>query len=146
MLPSERALRRAIIDHLCADAALVPLLGLPARVHTRPPPDPVYPYLSVGCCEGEARPGEQVLTLTVVSEYCDLEESRAAARLVRASLERAGIPGLRIAFVDSFRGADWRLSLAVLRLRATNASGPARNDCRLPVPRSAPARAPATAC
>ncbi len=113
------ALLRAIIDHLYTDEALSPLLGFPARVHTDPPGARVYPYLTIRSGDDETRADEQVVTLTVVCDSTDLDPANAAARLVRTSLEKAGIPGLRIAFVDCFHAADWRLTLAVLRLRVS---------------------------
>jgi hypothetical protein len=130
-LDPERALTGAIFAYLRADHGLATVLGDPPRVYDAPPPDPIYPYLTLS--RGQAKPWggvegegvEHALTLTALSEFDGLEEARQIGALVRASLDEAALTladhrlvNLRVSFVDVFRAADWLSSFAVLRLRA----------------------------
>ncbi len=128
-LDPERALTGAIFAHLCADPNLLDALG--ERIYDEPPPDPIYPFLTIGRSQAKLWGGvegeglEHVLTLTVVSRFGGAEEARAISALVRASLDDRPLTldgqtlvSLRITFTDVFRAADWRSTYGVLRLRA----------------------------
>ena len=126
----ERALQRALIDTLRADAGLKALLGDPARIWDEPPKPAPYPHLLIG--RSESRPvaadggaTEHVITLTCRSDYGGAEEAKAVTAAVRAALhdqapalEGHRVVTLRVTYVDVFRASDWLRTLGVVRLRA----------------------------
>lgn len=126
----ETALAGAVLTRLRADPALKAILGGRAEVHLDPPAEPVYPMVTIGRCESRpvAADGdalETALTLTAVSRFGGAEEARAAAAAVRAALHEADLPvpgrrlvNLRVVYLDVFRGADWRSTYGVVRVRA----------------------------
>ena len=130
-LDPERALIGAIYAHLRADPTLNALLGTPPRIYDEPPPDPVYPFLTLGRSQAKQWGGvlgegiEHALTLTAVSRFGGAEEARALVALVRTSLDDVDLTledqhlvSLRVSFSDVFRAADWRSIYGVMRLRA----------------------------
>lgn len=130
-LDPERALQKAVLAHLRADAALQPLLGDPPRVHDEPPADPVYPFVTLSRAESRPWGGlggegvEHAITLTCVSRFGGTEEAKAVVAALRVSLHGADLGlddnrlvNLRATFADVFRAADWRSTYGVLRLRA----------------------------
>lgn len=135
-LDPERALQGAVYARLRSQAALIPLLGSPPRVHDAAPPDPVYPFVAFGRCEsrpwggsgdgGGVREGAEIaLTLTCVSRFGGTEEAKAMAGLLRAALHDAALTldghrlvSLRVTYTDCFRAADRWVTLGVVRLRA----------------------------
>ncbi|MDO1558116.1 DUF3168 domain-containing protein [Brevundimonas sp. 2R-24] len=130
MIDPERALQRGLIDHLRGDAALKALLGDPARIWDQPPEKPLYPYLVLGRLEARSLEGlagglEQALTLTCVSRFGGAEEAKAVTAAVRARLHDADLTleahrlvSAAVTYSDVFRGADWRSTYGVVRLRA----------------------------
>jgi len=132
-LDPERALQAALYAALRGASELVPLLGDPPRVYDEPPPDPIYPFVTLGRAESKPFGGssdggegaEHVLTLTCVSRFGGAEEAKALAGLVRARLHDAVLPlqdhrlvNLRVTYTDVFRAADWRFTYGLVRLRA----------------------------
>lgn len=127
---AERALQKALIDHLRGEMGIRALLGDPARVWDEPPARRPCPHLLLG--RAESRPWgadgggvEHVLTLTCVSRFGGAEEAKAVVGAVRAALENVRPPmdggrivSLRVTYADVFRGADWRVTYGVLRVRA----------------------------
>lgn len=125
----ERALQRALIAHLRADAAVSGLLVSPAAVYDEPPPEPGWPHLLIGRCESRPWPAdgtatEQILTLTARSRFGGTEEAKAINAALRASLsesslelEAGRVVSLRVTYQDVFRSADWTTTLGVSRLR-----------------------------
>lgn len=130
-LDADRALQGALIGKLKADAALIALLGSPARVHDQPPGDRVWPYLMLGRSETRPFGGtggeglEHAVTLTAVSMFGGSEEAKAVIAAVRACLHNADLVldghrlvNLRVTYCDVFKAADWRFTYGVARLRA----------------------------
>lgn len=129
-LDPERALQKALIDTLRADACVTAVLGHPAAIYDEPPPDPGWPHLLIGRSENrpyEADGGatEHILTLTARSRFGGTEEAKAVNAAVRAALTEADltmaghrIVNLRVTYQDVFRAADWTKTLGVTRVRA----------------------------
>lgn len=129
-LDPERALQRAIIDHLRADGGVRAALGHPAAIYDEPPQDPGWPHLLIGrsesrpyAADGEAT--EHILTLTARSRFGGTEEAKAVNAALRAALSEAvvaiaahRIVNLRVTYQDVFRAADWQKTLGVTRVRA----------------------------
>lgn len=126
----ERALQRALIDHLRADEGVTAVLGHPAAIYDEPPEQPGWPHLLIG--RSESRPysadggaTEHILTLTARSRFGGTEEAKAVNAALRAALSEvviaiAGhrIVNLRVTYQDVFRAADWMKTLGVTRVRA----------------------------
>ncbi|MBF0664384.1 MAG: DUF3168 domain-containing protein [Brevundimonas sp.] len=126
----ERALQKALIAHLGADAGVIALLGDPPGIWDAPPARPTLPYLLIG--RSESRPVaadgggiEQALTLTVVSGFRGAEEAKAVLAALRSALadvelEADGVRtvGLRASFADVYPTPDRARTFAVLRVRA----------------------------
>ena len=129
-LDPERALQRALIDHLRADDGVRATLGHPAAIYDEPPQDPGWPHLLIGrsesrpyAADGEAT--EHIVTLTARSRFGGTEEAKAVSAAVRTALSEAPIPiaghrivNLRVTYQDVFRAADWKKTLGVTRVRA----------------------------
>lgn len=124
----ERALQKALVAHLRADAALQALLD--DRVWDAAPEAPTCPHLLIG--RGESRPlradgggMEHLLTLTVVSRFRGTEEVKAVLAAVRlrladARLEADGVrtASLEVRFADVWSAPGGQRTFAVLRVRA----------------------------
>jgi Protein of unknown function (DUF3168) len=128
---SDRVLAAAIRAAAMADAGIKALLGDPARLHDDPPPDPVFPFVSLGRIE--SRPAdaagvnavEHALTLHVWSRYGGRAEALDIIAALRTALHNAplAVSGrtlvyLFASFADTFRSGDGRTTLGILRLRA----------------------------
>ncbi len=129
-LDPERALQKALITHLRADAGLAALLTHPSAIHDEPPQEVGWPHLVIGRCESRPVPAdgaatEHILTLTVRSRFGGTEEAKAVNAAVRAALsepdltlESGRIVSLRVTYQYVFQAADWNTTLGVSRVRA----------------------------
>ena len=135
-LDPERALQKALITHLRADAGLTALLTHPSAIHDQPPEDVGWPHLLIGRSESRPIPAdgtatEHILTLTVRSRFGGTEEAKAICAAVRAALDGAAVEAdgvrtvsLAVTFSDVFRTSDTRRTWGVMRVRAvTEESG-----------------------
>lgn len=128
-MSAERALVAAMSEAMLANAALQGLVG--ARVHDDPPPDAVFPYVTLG--RVESRPAdaaggqaiEHAITLHAWSRYGGRAEALDIIAALRAALHNAAlaVEGCRLVlmlatFADVFRSGDGRTTHGVLRLRA----------------------------
>jgi len=125
----ERALQKALIARLRADASVTALLAHPSAIHDQPPAEPGWPHLLIGRSESRPYPAdggasEHIVTLTVRSRFGGTEEAKAINAAVRAaltatdlSIEGGRVATLRVTYQDVFRAADWRTTLGVTRLR-----------------------------
>lgn len=128
-LDPERALQKALITHLRADAGLTALLTHPTAIHDQPPEDVGWPHLLIGRSESRPVPAdgaatEHILTLTVRSRFGGTEEAKAVNAALRVALSEPGlileggrIVSLRVTYQDVFRAADWNTTLGVSRVR-----------------------------
>jgi len=136
-LSADRQVAAAVRAALCADAGVQALLGASARVLDDPPPDPVFPYATLGRIESRpadasgAEAIEHALTLHVWSRYGGRAEALDVIGAMRAALhdQILEIEGRRavlsyVVFTDVFRSGDGRTTHGVLRLRiVTEAEG-----------------------
>lgn len=130
MPTASAALRAAIHDALATDAPLTALLG-GARVYDEPPPNPAFPYVTLG----EARisdfstgtePGEEhQLTLHAWSRQGGHNEAHLIAGALLQALDDAPLTlddhrlvNFRFALADVRREADGRTYHALVRFRA----------------------------
>lgn len=128
---SDRVLAAAVRAGAMADAGVKALLGDPARIYDDPPPDPVFPYVSLGRVESRAADAasvnaiEHALTLHVWSRYGGRAEALDVVAALRAALHNAPltVSGRTLVFLfaqfaDVFRSGDGRTTHGILRLRA----------------------------
>lgn len=130
-MSAERALAAALRDAAMTNADVRALLGDPARVHDDPPPDAVFPYVTLGrvetrgagACGGEAL--EHAITLHVWSRHGGRAEALDVIAALRGALHNAALSleGHRLVlllaqFADVFRSGDGRTTHGVLRLKA----------------------------
>ncbi|MFT3726318.1 MAG: DUF3168 domain-containing protein [Terricaulis sp.] len=130
-MSAEAALASAIRTAAMADVGVKALLGDSARVYDDPPPDPVFPYVTLGRVETKpadangAEALEHALTLHVWSRYGGRAEALEVVSALRAALHDASfaVEGRHLiflfaSFADVFRSGDGRTTHGVLRLRA----------------------------
>ncbi|MDX2236298.1 MAG: DUF3168 domain-containing protein [Hyphomonadaceae bacterium] len=130
-MSAEAALLAALRGALLGDAAVQAALGDPARVYDDHPPDPVFPYATLGAIETRSADAagvaglEHLATFHVWSRYGGRAEALAAIDAARAALhDRAlSVAGRRLVlllatFADVFRAGDGRTTHGVLRVRA----------------------------
>lgn len=122
----ERALAAALRAAAQGDAGVAAILG--NRLYDDRPPEPVYPFLTLG--RVETRPSspdalEHAVTLHVWSRHGGRAEALDAIAALRAALDGAtlSMPGRRLVllvatFADVFRAGDGRTTHGVLRLKA----------------------------
>ena len=128
---SDRVLAAAVRAGAMADAGVKALLGDPARIYDDPPPDPVFPYVSLGRVESRASDAasvnaiEHALTLHVWSRYGGRAEALDVVAALRTALHNAPltVSGRTLVFLfaqfaDVFRSGDGRTTHGILRLRA----------------------------
>lgn len=128
---SDRVLAAAVRAGAMADAGVKALLGDPARIYDDPPPDPVFPYVSLGRVESRAADAasvnaiEHALTLHVWSRYGGRAEALDVVAALRTALHNAPltVSGRTLVFLfaqfaDVFRSGDGRTTHGILRLRA----------------------------
>lgn len=128
-MSAERALLAAIRAAAANDASVAAIVG--ARIYDDPPPDVVFPYITLG--RVESRPVdasasaaiEHGVTLHVWSRYGGRAEALDAIAALRGALHNAplAVEGHRLVFAfaqftDVFRSGDGRTTHGVLRLRA----------------------------
>ena len=128
-MSAERALIAALRTAMLAHAGLAGLVGV--RVYDDPPPDVVFPYLTLG--RAESRPMdasavevlEHAVTLHVWSRHGGRAEALDIIAALRAALHNAplNVTGRRLVlmfvqFTDIFRSGDGRTTHGVVRLRA----------------------------
>ncbi len=128
---SDRVLAAAVRAGAMADAGVKALLGDPARIYDDPPPDPVFPYVSLGRVESRAADAasvnaiEHALTLHIWSRYGGRAEALDVIAALRTALHNAplAVSGRTLVFLfaqfaDVFRSGDGRTTHGILRLRA----------------------------
>lgn len=121
------ALRAAAMEN----AAVQALLGDPARIYDDAPPDPVFPYVTIGRVETRADDAvgsdalEHAVTLHAWSRHGGRAEALDVISALRAALHNAplDVTGRNLVllfaqFADVFRSGDGRTTHGVLRLRA----------------------------
>jgi len=130
-MSAERALASAIRAATAGAAGVKTLIGDPARIYDDPPPDPTFPYLTLGRVETKPADAsgvgalEHAVTLHVWSRYGGRAEALDVIGALRAALHDAAlsVEGRRLVFLfasfaDVFRSGDGRTTHGVLRLRA----------------------------
>jgi len=130
-MSAERALAAAMREALLAHADVKTVLGNPARIYDDPPPDPVFPYMTIGRFETKpadssgADATEHAVTLHVWSRYGGRAEALEALSAMRSALHNAPLAVescalvlLLAQFTDVFRSGDGRTTHGVLRMRA----------------------------
>ena len=130
MPTASSALRAAIHDALVADAPLTALLGGP-RVYDEPPPNPAFPYVTLGEARiadfstGTERGEEHQLTLHAWSRQGGHKEAHLVAGALLQALDDAPLTlddhrlvNFRFALADVRREADGRTYHALVRFRA----------------------------
>jgi Protein of unknown function (DUF3168) len=126
----DQELAAAVHARLAADGGVAALLGAPARIYDEPPPQPIFPYATLGeatstprdCAGGAGL--EHGLTVHVYARYGGRPEALGVIAALRAALhdQPLTISGRRLVFLyatfaDAFR-LDQRTTHAVLRLKA----------------------------
>ena len=127
---SEQALAAAVMARLRADAGVSGLLGSPPRLYDEAPPQPTFPYATLGEASSTPRDSaggaalEHGLTVHVYTRYGGRPEALDVIAALRAALhdQPLAVSGRRLVFLyavftDVFR-LDQRTTHAVLRLKA----------------------------
>lgn len=130
-MTAEQALGAAIRAAALADAGVKAVLGDPARIYDDPPPDVIFPYVTLGRVQSQPSEAsateaiEHAITLHCWSRYGGRAEGLEVIGALRAVLHNAGlsVEGCRLVFLfvqftDVFRSGDGRTTHGVLRLRA----------------------------
>ncbi len=128
-MSAERALLAAMREVIMADASVAALAG--ERIYDEPPPDAVFPYVTLGRIESRnadtstAATLEHAVTLHVWSRYGGRAEALSLISALRTALHNAPLTleGCRLVlllsqFADVFRSGDGRTTHGVLRLKA----------------------------
>lgn len=127
----EKVLLEAMRAALLGDAGVQAALGAPARIYDEPPPDVVFPYVTLGRMESRgvdastAHALEHAVTLHVWSRYGGRAEALDIIAALRAVLhngalviESRKLVLMFATFADVFRSGDGRTTHGVLRVRA----------------------------
>ncbi|MBI3438911.1 MAG: DUF3168 domain-containing protein [Proteobacteria bacterium] len=128
---AEEALAAAIRAAAIASAGVRAVLGDPARVYDDPPPDVIFPYLTIGRVESKPSDAsgvdaiEHAITLHCWSRYGGRAEALRVIGALRDVLHNVSltVEGRRLVFLfaqfsDVFRSGDGRTTHGVLRLKA----------------------------
>lgn len=128
-MSAERALIAAIRAAVLAHAGAAALIG--PRFYDEPPPDVVFPYVTLGRAESwpvdasAADALEHAVTLHVWSRHSGRAEALDIIASLRAALHNAALAVaerrlvlLLVQFTDVFRSGDGRTTHGVVRLRA----------------------------
>ncbi len=130
MTGAQWALQKAIYQHLRADAGVRAEIGDPVRIYDDPPPDAVFPYLTIGEARASDLKGvdgglEHDLKLYVFSRYAGRREVKRILGAVYDSLHEAGLSlsghdlvNISFVFADVFRRLDGEIYQGVARFRA----------------------------
>jgi hypothetical protein len=126
---AERALIAAIRVAAMAHSDVQALIG--ARFYDDPPPDVIFPYVTLGRAESRSADAsaveavEHAVTLHVWSRHGGRAEALDVIAALRAALHNAplSVAGRRLVlvlvqFTDVFRSGDGRTTHGVVRLRA----------------------------
>lgn len=123
-------LQKAVYQTLSADAALQAEIGDPARIYDDPPPDAVFPYVTLGEARATDWKGvdgglEHDLRLYVFSRYAGRREVKRIIGAVYDALHDAALTitgcdlvNIRFVFGDAFRRQDGETYQGVARFRA----------------------------
>ncbi|GJL92775.1 DUF3168 domain-containing protein [Hyphococcus sp.] len=123
-------LQKAVYQVLAADAALQAEIGDPPRIFDDPPPDAVFPYLTLGESRASDWNGvegglEHEVKLYVFSRYAGRREVKRILNAVYDALHEAPLTlaghdliNIRFVFADAFRRSDGETYQGVARFRA----------------------------
>ncbi|MFZ2030045.1 MAG: DUF3168 domain-containing protein [Vitreimonas sp.] len=128
---ADQALAASIRAAAMADAAVKAPLGDPARIYDDPPPDVIFPYVTIARVESKpsdasgAEAIEHAITLHCWSRYGGRSEALQVIGALRDALHNAAlnVEGRRLVFLfaqfsDVFRSGDGRTTHGILRLKA----------------------------
>ena len=127
---ADQAFAEAVRVALAADASVRAIFGASPRVYDEPPPEPIYPYATLGEASSSPRDSageaalEHVLSVHVYTRYGGRPEALDGVAAIRACLhdQALSMVGRRVVylfvvFADVFR-VNERTTHAVLRLKA----------------------------
>lgn len=130
MTNAQWELQKAVYQTLAADAALQAEIGDPARIFDDPPPDALFPYLTLGEARMSDWKGvegglEHDVKLHVFSRYAGRREVKRILGAVYDALHEAALTvtghdliNIRFVFADAFRRSDGETYQGVARFRA----------------------------
>lgn len=130
MTNAQWELQKAVYQTLSADAAIKAAVGDPARIFDDPPPDALFPYLTLGEARASDWKGvegglEHDLRLYVFSRYAGRREVKRILSAVYDALHEAALTlaghdlvNIRFVFADAFRRTDGETYQGVARFRA----------------------------
>ena len=130
MTNAQWELQKAVYQTLAADAALQAEIGDPARIFDDPPPDALFPYLTLGEARASDWKGveggrERDVKLYVFSRYAGRREVKRILGAVYDALHEAALTvtghdliNIRFVFADAFRRSDGETYQGVARFRA----------------------------
>ncbi len=130
MTNAQWELQKAVYQALAADAAIKAEVGEPARIFDDPPPDALFPYLTLGEARATDWKGvdgglEHDLRLYVFSRYAGRREVKRILSAVYDALHEAALTlsghdlvNIRFVFADAFRRTDGETYQGVARFRA----------------------------
>lgn len=130
MTNAQWELQKAVYQTLAADAALQAEIGDPARIFDDPPPDALFPYLTLGEARASDWKGvegglEHDVKLYVFSRYAGRREVKRILGAVYDALHEAALTvtghdliNIRFVFADAFRRSDGETYQGVARFRA----------------------------
>ncbi|WP_428410013.1 DUF3168 domain-containing protein [Hyphococcus sp.] len=134
MTNAQWELQKAVYQALAADAAIKAEVGEPARIFDDPPPDAIFPYLTLGEARATDWKGvdgglEHDLRLYVFSRYAGRREVKRILSAVYDALHEAALTlsghdlvNIRFVFADAFRRTDGETYQGVARFRAVTMS------------------------
>ena len=130
MTSAQWELQKAVYQALRADAGLKAEIGDPARIFDDPPPEALFPYLTIGEARASDWKGvegglEHDLKLYVFSRYAGRREVKRILGAVYDALHEAALTvtghnliNIRFVFADAFRRSDGETYQGVARFRA----------------------------
>ena len=130
MTNAQWELQKAVYQALRADAELIAQIGDPARIFDDPPPEAIFPYLTIGEARASDYKGldgglEHELKLYAFSRYAGRREVKRILSSVYDALHEAALTlaghdlvNIRFVFADAFRRLDGEIYQGVARFRA----------------------------